>query len=179
LTTRHFLAGLEIGAVDEALGTVLIAAAGLPAIASPVFKAGAVLYVPRRNPDDSPRMVVRARGARASAVHQAAAEQGYRHDEGQQGRETIPRTLRLRGSLQGLEDDRRLRGSQVISRPAIYRPAGLCKMRKDTDEGKGDGEFCHVCKWLLVNRVDPGLHAILDDKYFPEAKGKEVEPPNV
>jgi hypothetical protein len=60
-----------------------------------------------------------------------------------------------------------------------YRPAGLCKMRKQSDVGKGDGEFCHVCKWLIVNRVNPSLHAILDDKYFPNAKGPIEKDPNV
>jgi hypothetical protein len=43
-------------------------------------------------------------------------------------------------------------------------------MRKASDEGTGDGEFCHVCKYLIVNRVDPGLHAILDRNYYPAAK---------
>jgi hypothetical protein len=54
---------------------------------------------------------------------------------------------------------------------SVYRPAGLCKMRVsgETREGVGDGEFCHVCKWLIVNRVNPGMHALLDQLY-PEAK---------
>lgn len=52
----------------------------------------------------------------------------------------------------------------------VYRPSGLCKMRKSSDAGTGDGEFCHVCKYLIVNRVDPGLLAILDGKHYPGAK---------
>jgi hypothetical protein len=54
---------------------------------------------------------------------------------------------------------------------SVYRPAGLCKMRAGgpTRKDVGTGEFCHVCKWLIVNRVNPGLHAILD-KSYPEAK---------
>jgi len=174
----HFLAGLEIGAVDEALGTVLIAAAGLPAIGSPVFKAGAVLYVPRRNPDDSPRMVVEPE----VRAHQLSTKRPL-------NKETD--TTKVNKEEDDTEDitgfGAPCKGWKMIGvyeganhqAARYYRPAGLCKMRKNTDEGKGDGEFCHVCKWLLVNRVDPGLHAILDDKYFPEAKGKEVEPPNV
>jgi hypothetical protein len=55
-----------------------------------------------------------------------------------------------------------------------YRPTGLCKMRrrKETDEGKGNGSFCHVCRWLIVNRVDPNFHAFLDAMYFPEPKSR-------
>jgi len=47
----------------------------------------------------------------------------------------------------------------------VYRPAGLCKMRD-----QANGEFCHVCKYLIVNRVDPGNHALMDKKYYPKAK---------
>src|SRR5262249_35231656 len=46
----------------------------------------------------------------------------------------------------------------------VYRPAGMCKMRSD------DGEFCHVCKYLIINRVDPGNHALMDKLYYPTPK---------
>jgi len=47
-----------------------------------------------------------------------------------------------------------------------YRPAGTCKMRS-IDAGE---EFCFVCRWLIVNRVDPGYHSILDAMFYPKAK---------
>lgn len=166
----EFLPDLAIGAVDEALGTVLIPAAGLPAITSHVFLEGAVLYVPRRNPDDSPRMVaepeVRAHQLSTKRPLNEKTDTTKVNDE-EDDPEDIPgfippcKGYKMIGVYEG--------GNHNAARS--YRPAGLCKMRKGSDVGTGDGEFCHVCKWLIVNRVDPGLHAVLDDKYFPEAKG--------
>ena len=52
-------------------------------------------------------------------------------------------------------------GGSVCS---VYRPAGGCKMRA----GEGDdeeGEFCFVCKYLIVNRVDAGKHELIDREY--------------
>jgi hypothetical protein len=46
----------------------------------------------------------------------------------------------------------------------VYRPAGGCKMRNQSGEGR-EGEFCFVCKYLIVNRVDAGQHDRLDDEY--------------
>lgn len=46
----------------------------------------------------------------------------------------------------------------------VYRPAGGCKMR--TAEGEDEeGEFCFVCKYLIVNRVDSSKHEVLDREY--------------
>jgi hypothetical protein len=52
----------------------------------------------------------------------------------------------------------------------IYRPTGECKMREH--DGEDDrGEFCFVCKWLIVNRADAGLHAHLDRDYPEKSCG--------
>ncbi|WP_165952787.1 M64 family metallopeptidase [Kribbella albertanoniae] len=51
----------------------------------------------------------------------------------------------------------------------IYRPAGSCRMR-DSHSNGGDGEFCFVCSWLIVNRLDPSYHALLDSARYPEPK---------
>jgi hypothetical protein len=58
----------------------------------------------------------------------------------------------------------------------IFRPSGLCKMRsgiplKGPNFGfKYGSHFCHVCKYLIVHRVDPGVHSVLDREYYPEAR---------
>jgi hypothetical protein len=52
----------------------------------------------------------------------------------------------------------------------FYRPAGGCKMRDLHDKDDRGGQFCYVCKWLIVNRVDPGMHALLTDKFYPNSK---------
>lgn len=50
----------------------------------------------------------------------------------------------------------------------VYRPAGGCKMRAAEGEDK-EGEFCFVCKYLIVNRVDPSFHEVIDREY-PQPK---------
>jgi hypothetical protein len=46
----------------------------------------------------------------------------------------------------------------------VYRPAGGCKMRAAEGEDE-EGEFCFVCKYLIVNRVDSSKHEELDREY--------------
>jgi hypothetical protein len=47
----------------------------------------------------------------------------------------------------------------------IFRPAGRCKMREtDTDPTI---PFCHVCRYIIVDRLDPTKHGELDDLYEP------------
>ncbi|MCL4298419.1 MAG: hypothetical protein KJ077_21970 [Anaerolineae bacterium] len=48
----------------------------------------------------------------------------------------------------------------------VYRPAGACKMRA-SQGSKSEGEFCFVCKYLIVNRVDPSKHPKLDGSEYP------------
>ncbi|WP_146103517.1 M64 family metallopeptidase [Nonomuraea solani] len=59
-------------------------------------------------------------------------------------------------------------GAQFYAR-GYYRPTGTCKMRSIGATGEAV-PFCYVCKWLLVNRVDPSYHAKLYDTFYPEAK---------
>jgi hypothetical protein len=172
----HVLADLEIGAVDEALGTILIAATGLPAIGSPVFQRGAVLFVPRRRPapDSRPLLVVE----QEVLDFLIAQKKPLNKDT-----DTTPRNMneddpvtipQFGGTCKPYKLIGVYEGANAYA-AQNYRPAGPCKMRKSTDAGTGDGEFCHVCKWLIVNRVNAGLHAVLDDKYFPTAKGPPPE----
>ena len=51
----------------------------------------------------------------------------------------------------------------------VFRPAGRCKMLRTNDED-GDGnysavEFCFVCKYILVEHIDPSKHPEIDKKY--------------
>jgi hypothetical protein len=51
----------------------------------------------------------------------------------------------------------------------VYRPAGRCKMRTGHDKLI---PFCHVCRYLMVDRVDPTKHGRLDaiyDRHYPRA----------
>jgi hypothetical protein len=48
----------------------------------------------------------------------------------------------------------------------VFRPAGRCKMRTALEKTM---PFCHVCRYLLVDRVDPTRHGELDNLY-PEVR---------
>jgi hypothetical protein len=53
----------------------------------------------------------------------------------------------------------------------VYRPTGGCKMRNSRKDNE-ESEFCYVCKFLLVSRVNPSKLAKLDEQY-PEAKERK------
>jgi hypothetical protein len=44
----------------------------------------------------------------------------------------------------------------------VFRPAGRCRMRTGFQDTI---PFCHVCRYLIVDAVNPGVHAALDDIY--------------
>jgi hypothetical protein len=44
----------------------------------------------------------------------------------------------------------------------VFRPAGRCKMRVSTEKIV---PFCQVCRYLIVERVDPTRHGVLDALY--------------
>jgi hypothetical protein len=180
---NHYLKELDIiGNLNEANGTILLGGPKLPPAPLPIFPAGSLLFVPKRD----------SSGQLASVVEKKVLDKLKPTDRPlplNKDSDTtkvndwadypidIPdfkppcKSYKLIGIYEGAS---RYTGM-------VYRPAGLCKMRKHSDpsdlgefftstEEVGDGEFCHVCKWLIVNRVDPSLHAILDKKYYPEAK---------
>ncbi|HLG38690.1 MAG TPA: M64 family metallopeptidase, partial [Chitinophagaceae bacterium] len=53
----------------------------------------------------------------------------------------------------------------------VYRPTGACKMRNSSGKDR-EGEFCFVCKYIIVARVNPAKLALLD-KQFPEPKQRK------
>jgi hypothetical protein len=163
----HFLDGLEIKGIDVAQGAIVLAPPAAPPPAP--FPKGSLLFVPRRDAaGDLVYVVERKVIEKIQATHKILnrdADITRVNDE-----EDTPidiadfkppcKTYKLIGVYEGA---RRYAGR-------MFRPAGLCKMRKQSDSGTGDGEFCHVCKYLIVNRVDPSVHGLLDRNYYPTAK---------
>jgi hypothetical protein len=161
--------GLTLGAIDEAKGTIVVTGTGLPPAGSPVFSAGALLFSPVLAPDFAPaRVVERKVLGKMAATHVALnvdANNTKKNDK-----EDIPvdidgykppcKAYKVIGLYEG--------AAHVTGR--AYRPAGLCKMRTKAEDDAGFSAFCHVCKWLIVNRVDASLHAILDDTFYPKAR---------
>ncbi|MET0793621.1 MAG: M64 family metallopeptidase, partial [Polyangiaceae bacterium] len=49
----------------------------------------------------------------------------------------------------------------------VFHPTGDCMM-SDQDSGS---QFCHVCKYMLVDAIDPSKHYFLDreyDRFYPQ-----------
>ncbi|MCB9234916.1 MAG: hypothetical protein H6581_24895 [Bacteroidia bacterium] len=56
----------------------------------------------------------------------------------------------------------------------VFRPSGACKMRDhnvpDAEgfwQGAGESEFCFVCQYIIVNRVNPEKHEVIDYQTYP------------
>jgi hypothetical protein len=49
----------------------------------------------------------------------------------------------------------------------VFHPGGICAMR-DKDEGENPRRFCQVCRYVLVDMIDPTKHGALDAIYMKE-----------
>jgi len=166
----HYLVRLVIGEINETEGTILLGGPELPSTPA-VFPTGSFLFIPKRD----------SSGALISVVEKKVLDKlkatnrplNQNPDFSEVNREADypveiadfkpPCTqYKLIGVYEG--------GHYVCG--LTYRPTGLCKMRDsdETDAGVGEGEFCFVCKYLIVMRVDPGLLGILDGAQYPTAK---------
>jgi len=67
----------------------------------------------------------------------------------------------------------------------LFRPAGACKMRLEGVEdpagnwqGDGQSEFCFLCKYMIVSRIDPGKLEIIEEQSYPEIIDYSCPPNN-
>jgi hypothetical protein len=163
----HHLVRLQIGAINESAGTILLGGPEMPQ-PPPVYPARSLLYIPVRDDEGQLVMVVEKKVLeKLEATNLPLNEDADRSEVNDEADHPVDvddfkppcKSYKLIGVYEGA----------IHATGMTYRPAGLCKMRKSGDQGVGDGEFCHVCKYLIVNRVDPGLHGLLDEQY-PTAK---------
>ncbi len=165
----HYLTKLTILHIEEEAGELALGGPELPAPPFATFEKGSVVFVPRR--DKAGQLQYVAESAVLKYLHDnhlpvnqdtdtANANKDADSPVSISGFKAPCKSYKLIGVYEG--------GNAWAG--GYYRPSGLCKMRTSSDVGTGDGEFCHVCKWLIVNRIDPGLHALLDKLYYPEAK---------
>jgi hypothetical protein len=159
------LTGLTIADVDPA-GAVLLTGPGLPP-AAPV-PAGSVLQVPLLDkPGGSPLLAIEP------VVRQFLVDT---HQPLNRDTDTkLPNKKRdqprlIRGFLPPCKNYKVVGVYEGGEHAAahFYRPTGGCKMRNPDQDG-GD-EFCFICKWLIVNRIDPGMHALLTQRFYPNSK---------
>jgi len=167
----HYITALQIVSVDTATGIIMLGGANLPA-SIPVFPKGSFIFVPRRDENGNLIFLVEKKvyeflkndpahknlPLNANDNH-TTVNNGY--DEPKDISGFSPACCDAEKTIGVYEGGNEYTGFQ-------YRPAGNCKMRDSSESG--DGEFCHVCKYLIVNRVDPQLHDTLDKQYYPEAK---------
>ena len=160
----HYLAGLDIEEVDEGAGTIFLGGGELPPSPFPVYPAGSLVFVAKRDSASNLVYVVEQKvlDALKSSHLPLNKDTDTKHiNKDADDPVDIPnfkppcKSYKLVGIYEGA-------GTWT---GMVYRPAGLCKMRNS-----GDGEFCHVCKYLIINRVDPSNHVLMDRKYYPSAK---------
>jgi hypothetical protein len=163
----HLVTGLDIAAVNETDGTIELTRVPLPGSPPlPVMPAGSLLFVARHDDNGSPitvadRHVIDQIRVRHEVLNQdkdtTKVNKGADHPVQIFNLNPPCKSYRLIGVYEG----------GLYATEAIYRPAGACKMRSNHTSG-GEGEFCFVCKWLIVNRVDGSLHAALDRRFYPD-----------
>ncbi|MFB4295077.1 hypothetical protein [Actinomadura sp. NTSP31] len=172
----HVLANLRIASVvDQATGTFVLSLLGSPPPAAVPFPAGSAVYVPKKDasgvvvpivprdvehyltlPPDGPHVRLPLNADTEIRVPNPG------DDVPAPGpfRRPLLNSFRLVGIFEG---------GGHFSR-GVYRASGACKMR--TPKTVGDvmehAAFCYLCKWLIVNLVDPGQHALLSDSFYPE-----------
>jgi hypothetical protein len=54
----------------------------------------------------------------------------------------------------------------------VYRPTGVCLMRRrhffdETKSTESSYQFCTVCRYVMVDLLDPSLHGLMDQEYEP------------
>jgi hypothetical protein len=175
----HYLTRLQIGNISSANGSILLGGLELPPEPLPVFPKGSVLFIPKRNSAGELVYVVEKKVLeKLKATNLPLNKDPDVSKVNQEADDPIDITdfkppckaYKLIGIYEGAN----------FYTGMVYRPSGLCKLRKSSDteaeagtgksKGKGHGEFCHVCKYLIVQRVDPSLLDVLDWKYYPGAK---------
>ncbi|MGW4382489.1 hypothetical protein [Kitasatospora sp. NPDC004531] len=158
----HYLEGLTVGQVLPGEGAIILTRAGSAPF--PLFKKGAIAFVPVKDKQHQPLLVVEPEVLNFLKANGNPLNVNPEHDDTNDKEDNpvdIPdfsppcKSARTIGVFEGA----------ATFAGAHYRPTGRCKMRLEAD-------FCHVCAWLIVNRVDPTFHALLDRKFYPESKAE-------
>ena len=159
-----YLTGLSIAFFDEQAGTVDLAGAVVPLVP---FPAGSVVFVPLRNAAGDVETVTK----RAVRAFLDAQQDPLNADLDHLRRNTdTDQALPIPGFVLPAVAPQRVIGvyeGALHFAGGYYRPAGACKMRSSVGIDT-NGQFCFVCKWLIVNRVDPSYHDVLSDSFYPD-----------
>lgn len=156
--------GLSVNDADFNSGKVVLSGPGIPGALPATFGPGSMIYVQRKNDAGQTLALIE----REVLAHLNAHNLPLNKDtDNQKSSKDDDVPVSIDGSFKAPCSSSTLigvfEGANYVS-GKMYRPAGACKMRKSA------GGFCHVCKWLITNRVDPNRHIWVDFGFYPEAK---------
>ncbi|WP_410584561.1 hypothetical protein [Amycolatopsis sp. lyj-108] len=164
------LTGLRIGAIDAAAGKITLSGVVSPL---PEYRTGSVLHVPFKGPDGSLVSVVDKKVKEFLFLTKTPLNRDTVTDKVRKEDDEPVDVTGFAPPCNASKTVGVFEGGGAFS-GGHYRPAGSCKMRNHygtanlwTEVGQDAGAFCYVCKWLIVNRVDPGYHAILSAAFYP------------
>ncbi len=145
----------------------IVLGGSVPGTLPTAFDVGSMIYVQRKNDDGDPLNLIEREVLAHMNTHNLPLNKDTDHQNASDEND-VPVSIDgdfkppcSSSTLIGLFE-----GAEYHS-GKMYRPAGACKMRDSA------GGFCHVCKWLITNRVDPNRHIWVDFEFYPEAKKNE------
>ncbi|MFF0388156.1 hypothetical protein ACFYS8_05600 [Kitasatospora sp. NPDC004615] len=163
-TPAHYMEGLIVGQVLPAEGAIILTRAGSAPF--PTFVKGSIVFVPLKDNQHQVLQVVEPEVLKFLQITQSPLNQDPNHEDTNPKEDTPLKIPDFDPPCKGARTIGIFEGGDTFA-GAHYRPTGRCKMRQD------ETDFCHVCAWLIVNRVDPTFHALLDRKFYPESKAEK------
>ena len=158
---------LNVSDTDFNTGRIVLGGSGVPGSLPTTFGPGSMIYVQRKNDENKPLTLIEREVLAHMNNHNLPLN---KNTDNQNSSNKNDEPVSIDGDFKPPCSSSTLiglfEGANTFS-GKMYRPAGACKMRKRA------GGFCHVCKWLITNRVDPNRHIWIDFGFYPEAKKNE------
>jgi hypothetical protein len=171
-TADQYLINLTIAEAPDAVHGTFILKPAIPPATVPTFAAGSVVYAPRLDPAGHKLLVVPQpvldflNDPNPANAHSHLPLNLIPDHVNPNAAEDVPVAVpNLAAPVPAFRLVGIFEGANHFAGGG-YRPTGACKMR-DQDGVDQRGEFCFVCKWLIVNLVDPSQHQQLDSLYYP------------
>nr|WP_243725555.1 M64 family metallopeptidase [Actinomadura rubrisoli] len=165
-TPQQQLNGLVVVDNDVTRGTIVLGGSALPPRPFPTFKKGSAVFVPMQDGAGKEIPVVRKSVLKFLQEHRTPLNKNREHFHFSEEADVPVRIPGQRKPAQPSTMIGVFEGADHFA-GAAYRPAGACKMRNSSARDDYSA-FCFVCKWLIVNRIDPGFHALVRGMFYPE-----------
>jgi hypothetical protein len=129
------------------------------------FPAGTAVIIPRRHDDSSLRYVVEPK---VRAYLNSNKFPLNSDPDNQHASNAVDEPVSIAGFDLPCRGIHRVVGvyeGAYLGSGLVYRPSGHCKMRNQHIDDDRSAQFCYVCKYLIVNRVNPNMLQVLDWEY--------------